>query len=70
MFCRNASQRRHRHCHRPRGTDLGDFEVRRVLPFAKRREVGPFVFFYHMGPVVFGPGKGVSVRPHPHIGLA
>ena len=54
----------------PRATDLGDFEVRRVLPFAKRREVGPFVFFDHMGPVVFGPGKGVSVRPHPHIGLA
>ena len=54
----------------PRVTDLGDFEVRRALPFAKRREVGPFVFFDHMGPVVFGPGKGVNVRPHPHIGLA
>tara|TARA_R110002072_G_scaffold66874_2_gene164401 strand:+ start:1946 stop:2821 length:876 start_codon:yes stop_codon:yes gene_type:complete len=54
----------------PRARDLGDFEVRRVLPFAKRREVGPFVFFDHMGPVVFGPGKGINVRPHPHIGLA
>jgi redox-sensitive bicupin YhaK (pirin superfamily) len=54
----------------PRAHDLGDFEVRRVLPFAKRREVGPFVFFDHMGPVVFPPGKGVNVRPHPHIGLA
>jgi len=54
----------------PRARDLGDFEVRRVLPFAKRREVGPFVFFDHMGPVVFPPGKGVNVRPHPHIGLA
>lgn len=54
----------------PRAHDLGDFEVRRVLPFAKRREVGPFVFFDHMGPAVFGPGKGVNVRPHPHIGLA
>ena len=54
----------------PRARDLGDFEVRRVLPFAKRRTVGPFVFFDHMGPVVFGPGKGVNVRPHPHIGLA
>ena len=54
----------------PRVTDLGDFEVRRVLPFAKRREVGPFVVFDHMGPVVFAPGKGVNVRPHPHIGLA
>jgi redox-sensitive bicupin YhaK (pirin superfamily) len=54
----------------PRARDLGDFEVRRVLPFAKRRAVGPFVFFDHMGPVVFGPGKGINVRPHPHIGLA
>jgi len=54
----------------PRARDLGEFEVRRVLPSAKRRSVGPFVFFDHMGPVVFGPGKGVNVRPHPHIGLA
>lgn len=54
----------------PSARDLGDFEVRRVLPFAKRRAVGPFVFFDHMGPVVFGPGKGINVRPHPHIGLA
>lgn len=54
----------------PRARDLGEFEVRRVLPNAKRRSVGPFVFFDHMGPVVFGPGKGVNVRPHPHIGLA
>ena len=54
----------------PRARDLGEFEVRRVLPYAKRRSVGPFVFFDHMGPVVFGPGKGVNVRPHPHIGLA
>lgn len=54
----------------PRVTDLGAFKVRRGLPFAKRREVGPLVFFDHMGPVVFGPGKGVNVRPHPHIGLA
>jgi redox-sensitive bicupin YhaK (pirin superfamily) len=54
----------------PRARDLGDFEVRRVPPYAKRREVGPFVFFDHMGPVVFPAGKGVNVRPHPHIGLA
>ena len=54
----------------PRARDLGDFEVRRVLPFPKRRAVGPFVFFDHMGPVVFGPGTGINVRPHPHIGLA
>ncbi len=49
---------------------LGEFDVRRVLPAAKRRMVGPFVFFDHMGPAVFPPGKGIAVRPHPHIGLA
>ena len=54
----------------PRVTDLGGFEVRRVLPSRDRRMVGPFVFFDHMGPAEFPPGKGISVRPHPHIGLA
>ena len=55
----------------PRTRDLGDgFEVRRVLPFAKRRMVGPFVFFDAMGPTVFAGGHGLDVRPHPHIGLA
>lgn len=54
----------------PRRRDLGGFEVGRVLPFAKRRSVGPFVFFDHMGPADFAPGHGIDVRPHPHIGLA
>lgn len=54
----------------PRTTDLGDFEVRRVLPYRDKRMVGPFVFFDHMGPAVFAPGKGIDVRPNPHIGLA
>jgi len=49
---------------------LGELDVRRVLPAAQRRMVGPFVFFDHMGPAVFGPGEGIAVRPHPHIGLA
>ena len=49
---------------------LGDFDVRRVLPAAQRRMVGPFVFFDHMGPADFPPGRGIAVRPHPHIGLA
>lgn len=55
-----------------RRRDLGGFEVGRVLPFAKRRMVGPFVFFDHMGPIDFPPGipRDVDVRPHPHIGLA
>jgi redox-sensitive bicupin YhaK (pirin superfamily) len=55
-----------------RQRDLGGFEVRRLLPFAKRRMVGPFIFFDRMGPVDFPPGipRSVDVRPHPHIGLA
>jgi len=52
-----------------RGRDLGGFEVRRVLPSAKRRLVGPFIFFDHIGPAEQPPGIGVDVRPHPHINL-
>jgi redox-sensitive bicupin YhaK (pirin superfamily) len=54
----------------PRSRDLGGFVVRRALPFTHRRLVGPFIFFDHMGPVDFPPGGGITVRPHPHIGLA
>jgi redox-sensitive bicupin YhaK (pirin superfamily) len=53
---------------RPR--DLGGFEVRRVLPSAARRMVGPFIFFDQMGAAIFAAGQGIDVRPHPHIGLA
>jgi len=55
-----------------RRRDLGGFEVGRVLPYAKRRMVGPFIFFDHFGPVDFPPGipRSVDVRPHPHIGLS
>ncbi|MDH5175862.1 MAG: pirin family protein [Gammaproteobacteria bacterium] len=54
----------------PRARDLGDFAVRRALPAPGLQTVGPFIFFDHMGPAEFGPGEGVNVRPHPHIGLA
>jgi redox-sensitive bicupin YhaK (pirin superfamily) len=55
----------------PHPSDLGDgFLVHRALPSAARRAVGPFVFFDQFGPVQLGPGKGLDVRPHPHIGLA
>src|ERR1700743_3731262 len=54
----------------PRKADLGGFFVHRVLPYAKRRMVGPFIFLDHMGPAEFGAGEGIDVRPHPHIGLA
>ncbi|MBZ4420182.1 pirin family protein [Myxococcus sp. RHSTA-1-4] len=54
-----------------RTRDLGDgFEVRRALPSARRRMVGPFIFLDQMGPAVFRSGQGLDVRPHPHIGLA
>lgn len=54
----------------PGARDLGGFEVRRALPSKERQMVGPFVFFDHMGPAVFDAGRGLDVRPHPHIGLA
>ena len=51
--------------------DLGDgFMVRRMLPVLQARHVGPFVFFDHVGQAQFAAGKGMDVRPHPHIGLA
>jgi len=55
----------------PRTHDLGDnFEVRRALPSKQKRMVGPYVILDQMGPHVFSAGKGLDVRPHPHIGLA
>ncbi len=54
----------------PRSVDLGDFSVRRALPSAQTRLVGPFIFFDHFGPAEFRSGRGIDVRPHPHIGLA
>jgi len=54
----------------PRARDLGGVEVRRVLPSARRKTVGPFIFFDQMGPLELLDGNGPEVRPHPHIGLA
>src|ERR1700686_1950039 len=55
----------------PRTVDLGDgFSVRRALPSARSRMVGPFIFLDHFGPAEFRAGNGLDVRPHPHIGLA
>jgi redox-sensitive bicupin YhaK (pirin superfamily) len=55
-----------------RRRDLGSFEVGRVLPFGKRRMVGPYIFFDRMGPKDLAPGlpRAADVRPHPHIGLS
>ncbi len=62
----------------PHTKDLGDFQVRRVLPNDAQLVtgldagpmVGPFIFFDHLGPATFAAGKGMDVRPHPHINLA
>ena len=54
----------------PRAHDIGSFEVRRALPAKERQMVGPFIFFDQMGPGEFLAGRGLDVRPHPHIGLS
>lgn len=53
-----------------REKDLDGFTVRRILPNAAKRMIGPFVFIDHMGPADFSAGEGIDVRPHPHIGLS
>ncbi|TPN39663.1 pirin family protein [Mesorhizobium sp. B1-1-6] len=52
----------------PNAKDIGGFQVRRALPTAKRRLVGPFIFFDRMGPAILRAGQALDVRPHPHIG--
>ncbi|MGD9814579.1 MAG: pirin family protein [Hyphomonadaceae bacterium] len=55
----------------PKPRDLGDhFMVRRALPAIEKRMVGPFIFWDEFGPAHFPAGKGLDVRPHPHINLA
>jgi len=54
----------------PRSSDIGGFAVRRALPTARRRLVGPFIFFDRMGPAILKPGDALDVKPHPHIGLS
>lgn len=50
--------------------DLGDFTVRRVLPAAAQRKVGPWIFLDHFGPITLQPGHMMDVRPHPHCALS
>ncbi|MBV9929846.1 MAG: pirin family protein [Alphaproteobacteria bacterium] len=54
----------------PTTHDLGGFKVHRTLPHRARTTVGPFIFFDQMGPAQLEVGKGIDVRPHPHINLA
>lgn len=53
-----------------RQREVGNFLVGRLLPFRKKRQVGPFVFIDHMGPSPIGPGNYSDVDQHPHIGLS
>jgi redox-sensitive bicupin YhaK (pirin superfamily) len=53
-----------------RKRDVGDFMVRRALPSAQKKLVGPFIFYDHLCRVELAPGQGLDVRPHPHIALA
>lgn len=53
-----------------RSRDIGNFLVGRLLPFRKKRQVGPFTFIDHMGPSEIKPGKYMDIDQHPHIGLS
>lgn len=53
-----------------RSRDIGNFLVGRLLPFRRKRQVGPFTFIDHMGPSTIGPGQYLDVGQHPHIGLS
>lgn len=53
-----------------RSRDIGDFLVGRLIPFRKKRMVGPFIFIDHMGPSEVGQGKYLDIGQHPHIGLS
>lgn len=53
-----------------RSRDIGNFLVGRLLPFRKKRQVGPFTFIDHMGPSTVGPDRFMDVDQHPHIGLS
>lgn len=53
-----------------RARDIGDFLVGRLLPFRKKRMVGPFIFIDHMGPSEIGNGTYLDIGQHPHIGIS
>jgi len=46
----------------------GGLTVRRALPRAARRLVGPWCFLDQYGPLAFGVGKPMNIAPHP-LGL-
>jgi redox-sensitive bicupin YhaK (pirin superfamily) len=50
-----------------RQATVGSTVVRRALPQRRRRTVGAWCFADHFGPT--GPAAGMSIGPHPHMGL-
>ncbi len=54
----------------PRDRPVGGGHVRRLLPHRTRRMVGPFIYADIIGPETLGPGSGINVDAHPHIGLS
>jgi len=55
---------------RGQARDIDGFAVSRILPRPERKHLGPFCFFDHLGPSELAAGRGLDVRPHPHIGLS
>lgn len=53
-----------------RARNIGNFLVGRLLPFRQKRQVGPFTFIDHMGPIYTGLGNYFDIDQHPHIGLS
>lgn len=53
-----------------RSRDIGNFLVGRLLPFRKKRQIGPFTFIDHMGPTLIESPHFMDVDQHPHIGLS
>ncbi|HEX9707301.1 MAG TPA: pirin family protein [Steroidobacteraceae bacterium] len=45
------------------------FEIRRALPNRHRRMIGAWCFLDHAGPANYSAGQGLTIGPHPHIGL-
>jgi redox-sensitive bicupin YhaK (pirin superfamily) len=52
-----------------RADTLEGHPIVRLLPSARCRSVGPFVFFDHMLEHRYAAGQGMNINQHPHIGL-
>lgn len=49
-----------------RAHDIGGYAVGRVLPSPRRRMVGPFIFFDHMGPGTLAAGSTLALPTEHH----